>query len=405
MRKTLAGLVAGASLVVAGFSAAQDEDLFTKLDANKDGFVTSDEVPEAQKGLFERMLRNADKDGDKKLSKAEFQLGLKPDEAPKQPLAGGQGFPGRPGAAGQGNPREFFARWDANKDGKLSKDELPPPMQENFARLDANGDGFVSEDEFGRGARGFGQRPPGAPGAGTDPSPQEIEGLFDRTDSNSDGKLTKDEVPEDRPGIRAVLERAGGESISKEQFVRGMMALAQQPGGQPGAPQRRPEGAPARRPEGAPPGAPPGGGLFGTLDTDKDGQLSTAEIAGAGAVLLKLDRNGDGKLTPDEVFGAGALPMPPRPGEGQPARPGAPGRPPGAPAAALEEIRDRIKQADTNSDGKISKEESQKATDRIRDNFDRIDTNSDGFIDEAEMRQMMQRFGAGKAKGKRPENK
>ena len=40
-----------------------------------------------------------------------------------------------------------------------------------------------------------------------------------------------------------------------------------------------------------------------------------------------------------------------------------------------------------------------------KDNFDRIDANSDGFIDEAEMRQMMQRFGAGKAKGKRPENK
>src|SRR5439155_2985534 len=175
----------------------------------------------------------------------------------------------------------------------------------------------------------------------------------------------------------------------KEQFVRGMMALAQQQPGQPGAPQRRPEGAP--------PGAGQPGGLFATLDTDKDGQLSTDEIAGAGAVLLKLDRNGDGKLTPDEVFGAGSPPASPRPGEGQPA----PGRP-GAPAGALEEIRERIKQADTNGDGKISKEESQKVPDRIKDNFDRIDANSDGFIDEAEMRQMMQRFGAGKAKGKRP---
>src|SRR5207248_9184361 len=96
-------------------------------------------------------------------------------------------------------------------------------------------------------------------------------------------------------------------------------------------------------------------------------------------------------------------PMPPRPGEGQPApgRPSAPGRPPAAPAGALDEIRDRIKQADTNGDGKISKEESQKGPERIKDNFDRIDTNSDGFIDEAEMRQMMRRFGAGKGKGKR----
>src|SRR5262249_36538773 len=160
--------------------------------------------------------------------------------------------------------------------------------------------------------------------------------------------------------------------------------------GQPGAPQRRPDGAPDRRPDG-PPGAPAGGGLFGTLDTDRDGQLSTAEIASAGAVLLKLDRNGDGKLTPDEVFGQGG-PQPQGRPDGAPVagrpdagRPGAPGRPDNAPPAALAEMRDRLKQADTNGDGKISKEEAQKGPDRIRDNFERIDANSDGFIDENEM--------------------
>jgi len=93
------------------------------------------------------MLRNADKDGDKRLSKEEFQAGLKPDDAPKQPLAGGQPFPGGPPGA-KGDPRAFFNRLDANKDGKLSKDELPEQLRENFARLDANGEtpvttGFV----------------------------------------------------------------------------------------------------------------------------------------------------------------------------------------------------------------------------------------------------------------------
>ena len=133
MRIQCAAVFAVLALLAGGSSRAQDSaELFGKLDSNKDGFVTSDEVPEAQRALFERLLRNADKDGDKKLSKEEFQTGLKPDEAPKQPLAGGQAPGGRPGG-GQFNPQEVFNRFDTNKDGKLSKDELPPRMQENFA--------------------------------------------------------------------------------------------------------------------------------------------------------------------------------------------------------------------------------------------------------------------------------
>src|SRR5712664_4116657 len=96
----------------------------------------------------------------------------------------------------------------------------------------------------------------------------QLEALFDRTDSNSDGKLTKDEIPEERQGMRMVLERSGGDSLTKEQFVRGMLAAMAQAGGQPPRPEGappRPDGAPPRPPQG-PPGAPPSGGLFGTLD-------------------------------------------------------------------------------------------------------------------------------------------
>src|SRR6476646_4389649 len=101
MRKYLAGLSFVTAVVTAGTLAAQDAaELFSKLDANKDGFVTADEVQESQKALFERLLRNADKDGDKRLSKEEFQAGLKPDDAPKPPLAGGgPPFGGGPQAA------------------------------------------------------------------------------------------------------------------------------------------------------------------------------------------------------------------------------------------------------------------------------------------------------------------
>src|SRR5215203_1001789 len=123
MRKNFAEYFAAATLAAAPLVAQEPNDLFTKLDANKDGYVTPDEVQEGQKALYERLLRTSDKDGDKKLSKDEFQAGLKPDEGPRPPLAGGP----QPGPLGEkgGDPREFFNRLDANKDGKLTKDEVP----------------------------------------------------------------------------------------------------------------------------------------------------------------------------------------------------------------------------------------------------------------------------------------
>ena len=50
---------------------------------------------------------------------------------------------------------------DANKDGKLSKDEARGPLSESFDRFDANSDGTISEEEL---ARMAGRRPDGAPG-------------------------------------------------------------------------------------------------------------------------------------------------------------------------------------------------------------------------------------------------
>jgi Ca2+-binding EF-hand superfamily protein len=443
MRKNVAEYLAAAAiaaspLVAAPLAAQDNSELFTKLDANKDGFVTADEVPENSKALYERMLRTSDKDGDKKLSKDEFQAGLKPDETPRQPLpGGGAGFPMAKG--GKGDPREFFKQLDANKDGKITKDEMPERMRDNFARMDANGDGSVSAEEFAQIGRQFGGKaPPGAPQPGGAPpqgrpnaggamSRSDVEALFDRTDSNSDGKLTKDEIPEERPGMRGILERSGGTSIDKEQFVRGMMAMMAQVGGQqprpegaaprpegarPDATGQRPEGAPSRpdsQPGNPPGGLPPGMRFFGAIDLDRNGELSTSEIVGAGTALLKLDRNGDGKITVEEALGSGPGGPPPggmrgRPGDGQPGvgQPGngLPGTPQGQRRPGQrgfggmnpDELRQQLKAADANNDGKISKDE---APGMIKERFDRIDTNSDGVIDEAEIGQMIRRMAEG----------
>jgi len=44
--------------------------------------------------------------------------------------------------------------------------------------------------------------------------------------------------------------------------------------------------------------------LLRVLDTDRDGSLSSSEIAGATAALTTLDANGDGQLSSEEFRGA-----------------------------------------------------------------------------------------------------
>lgn len=467
MRHTLKTLFAATAIACNSSLAAQEEsDLFKKLDANADGFVSADEVSEEQKSLFDRLIRKADKDSDKNLSKEEFQAGLQPDEAAKQPLGDGPG-----GREGRPNPGELFKRLDANQDGKLTKDELPPGMLEGFARLDADGDGTASQEELGRWIAAAGRaagepgRPPGAPnGDRPRPGTKQYEDQFDRADANHDGKLTKDEIPAERREMLArLLERFGDESVTKEQFVRGMAMMAQAGGRPPGAPDRRPDGPPPagerdRRPEGrGMPGGPGGPGgpprpFIAAIDTNQDGELSKDEIEGASKALLTLDKNNDGKLSREELFPGGPPPGPPggpfgarpgdaspregrpgdgRPGEGRPGdagkgrpgegRPGEPrpgdprpgdaakgrppegkGRPPEGKAGGFspEAFRDQLNRADKDGDGKLSKEE---APDRLKENFDRLDANSDGFLDETERRQLLQRMLQGK--GKRPEGK
>lgn len=66
------------------------------------------------------------------------------------------------GAIAQQTDPSRIERWDANGDGKLSRDELPEPLRKNFDRVDRNGDGFVSKEEDAAIAR----RPDGGPREG-----------------------------------------------------------------------------------------------------------------------------------------------------------------------------------------------------------------------------------------------
>jgi acetyl esterase/lipase len=50
-------------------------------------------------------------------------------------------------SASFGQNKSPFDAWDKNRDGRLTKEELPPNARPNFAKADANSDGFISRDE------------------------------------------------------------------------------------------------------------------------------------------------------------------------------------------------------------------------------------------------------------------
>jgi len=125
--------------------------LIDRFDKNKDGKVTKDEAP-AQ--AWERLEKaGAVKNGavtreslQALAPKMPQQLQKKPEERarPAKP----DGSPSqRPWGGGQPpNAPQLFERLDKNKDGKLSKDEIPAPMWERLEKAGAVKDGAVSKE-------------------------------------------------------------------------------------------------------------------------------------------------------------------------------------------------------------------------------------------------------------------
>ena len=96
-----------------------------------------------------------------------------------------RGFGGGPGGRGR-----FFVRlWenDQNKDGKLSRDEVPERFLRRFEFMDSDGDGFIEREEMEQMASRFGRGR--GPGRGMDER-------FQQMDTDGDGKISREEAPE-----------------------------------------------------------------------------------------------------------------------------------------------------------------------------------------------------------------
>ena len=156
---------------------------------------------------------------------------------------GGMGGKSRPqGMGGMGgfNPMQF----DRNKDGKLSKQEVPQQMSRMFDRMDRNKDGFVTQDEL-RPQMGGGGNSKGRPQAGgIDPStglpigtggnrpqgggmgpgmgsPGGVPVRIAQYDSNKDGKLSKQEVPEQLGRIFDFIDRNKDGYVTQDELQVG----------------------------------------------------------------------------------------------------------------------------------------------------------------------------------------
>jgi hypothetical protein len=223
----------------------------------------------------------------------------------------------------------FFAAFDADRDGAVTRRELAGVAPEVFALLDRDGDGSVRREEVARrgrggpgGAGGPGGRGPRGEGAGgfAGLSPEEraarLREGFARRDADGDGFLAGEEAPE-RLGVGAYVDGDG--RVCLAEYTRHLPRLV---GGRraPAAPDapRAPEGPrapdPARPPDAprapdAPQPAREGDG-FAKQDLDGDGRLNRTEWRGSQDEWLRLDRDRDGWVTREEAARprAGAAP-------------------------------------------------------------------------------------------------
>jgi Ca2+-binding EF-hand superfamily protein len=175
MRIRVFGGLLAMVLLSAAELRADDSTLFSRIDANADGLITASEIEGEGKSLYSRLLRTSDKNGDGKLSKEEFDAGLKAGSekfemstsamTPSSMTPGG--MPGGPAAGKPGemlaNLQQMLANIDRDKNGKISESEAPPRLKSSFKQFDKDGDGELDKREIG--AAMMSMRPgAGAPG-------------------------------------------------------------------------------------------------------------------------------------------------------------------------------------------------------------------------------------------------
>ena len=137
--------------------------LFDEMDGNKDSRVTWDEAW----GFVQRRFASADADRDGGLTRQEAEA-LRPGRGGGRRQEGGAA-PAAPATPEQAARRArfgdvVFRSLDANRDTRVTLDEIRPSVEARFRGLDANADNAVARDELPQ--RRQGPRQGGGPAQG-----------------------------------------------------------------------------------------------------------------------------------------------------------------------------------------------------------------------------------------------
>ena len=150
----------------AGQGARGPGALFDEVDANKDGRATWDETW----GFVQRRFAAADSDRDGGLTRQEADA-LRPTGGRREDGGPNRGSP----PADQGARRArfgdvIFRSIDANRDGRVTLDEVRPAVEARFRGLDADADNAVTRNELPQRRSGGGPRQNGGQGQGQAPA-------------------------------------------------------------------------------------------------------------------------------------------------------------------------------------------------------------------------------------------
>ena len=205
---------------------------FTLLDANNDGVLDAQEIDGAP-----AVLAKLDKNSDGQVSADEVRPAF-----PAGRERGGPGGDGRvrggPEGGAAANVVEDMVKtlmaFDANGDGKLSKNELPERMRGMFDRADENKDGFLTSDEIRKlAAAQSAPADPGSPGGrgregrrgdGPDGRPARdmnfirMDPVLAAVDTNGDGVLSAEEIRKAPNSIRK-LDIDGDGKVTREELM------------------------------------------------------------------------------------------------------------------------------------------------------------------------------------------
>jgi Ca2+-binding EF-hand superfamily protein len=166
-----------------------------------------------------------------------------------------------------GSAAEFIKHFDKDKDGTLSKEELPPRLQGLFARFDKNGDGKLDRAEVREMLVVVRERlAVGSPkGDKSTQIDRVVADILRRLDTNKDGKISREEA-QGRPVGRLFdqLDANKDGYLDKQELRRAAELLQARKGAGP------------------------------TVEADNGGPVVDFDA---------LDRNADGRLTRDELKG------------------------------------------------------------------------------------------------------